>query len=355
METDRYRCRKIIKFIFTLIVVMTLTSKGVLALEIKDYLDEFILTALQVSAVTTDMDMYLGWYPEEKESIKEASEKAIEDLEDIESRLNSLKLPKKLVKLKEANLKLIDKLKEIYTGIETKSDEEIRQGFFELNELYAPFQGKLESTLEKNSPPRELPENFEPLNEELKLIQNEEDKTNYLNAIKLIKGKKYFGAYEILNQLRTAYKNLAFEDCVLLKMSDCLLLADFDSEIKKENQLQGERSGLELLTEILNKKRYSPVLYEAFYKWRTIEQYLNYGVSNTSEIPNKAYNEKRWEIIQLIKEYAKDNPDDLWAQAQVDLLRYLPNILRGGIMGNDSLEHWGNLYVDFSGFKQESE
>jgi hypothetical protein len=73
-----------------------------------------------------------------------------------------------------------------------------------------------------------------------------------------------------------------------------------------------------------------------------------------SEIPNKEYNKKRWERIQVIKRYLKDNPDDVWAREQVDLLLSLPNIRRGGPMGNDNLTHWGSLYVDLSKFQEST-
>ncbi len=114
-----------------------------------------------------------------------------------------------------------------------------------------------------------------------------------------------------------------------------------------------KEDGLDVLTQIVNKNAYSPVLYEAFYKWRTTEQYYNHGMSNMSHIPNKEYNEKRWEIIQVIKKHLESVPDDLWAQEQVDLLLSLPNIRRGGPMGNDNLTHWGSLYVDLSKFEDK--
>ena len=65
-----------------------------------------------------------------------------------------------------------------------------------------------------------------------------------------------------------------------------------------------------------------------------------------SLIPNDEYNAKRWELVQIIKEYLKKNPNDVWAKAQVNLLLALPNIGRGGLMGNDNLFYYASLYSD---------
>jgi len=67
-------------------------------------------------------------------------------------------------------------------------------------------------------------------------------------------------------------------------------------------------------------------------------------MSNMSEIPNKEYNIKKWQLVQMIKEYINNYPDDLWAREQVDLLLSLPNITRGGSFGNNNLANWGSLY-----------
>lgn len=325
--------------------MLTSFTNVILALEIEDYLDEFIFTELQVSAVTTDMYLYLGWFSDKKEWIKEASGQAVKDLDEIKEQIADLNLPQELAGLRNANLNVIEKLKEIYTGIENKKNEDVKQEFVFFNELYSQFQEKLKEALKKYRNIQKLPEGFDPLNEEVKIIKTEEDRNIYLMAIELIKEKKYSESYENLKKLLNKYKDLPFEDCILVRISDCLLMADSDLDAG-EDKPEGRMSGLELLSRILDKKEYSPVLYEAFYKWRTTEQYFNHGMSNMSEIPNKDYNARRWEIIQLIKEYLKNEPDDIWAREQVDLLLSLPNITRGGPMGNHNIEHWGILYTD---------
>ena len=47
----------------------------------------------------------------------------------------------------------------------------------------------------------------------------------------------------------------------------------------------------------------------------------------------------------MIKRHLEQDPDDLWAWAQKEVLLTLPNIQRGGLMGNTSLTTWGLLYA----------
>ena len=340
------------KSLLLLILILFLATNFALAADKQDYLDEFIFTELRVSAVTTDMYLYLGWFSDKKDWIKDASQRAIEDLAEIKDHVSGLNLPEELIELRQSNLNAINKLKEIYTGIENKKIENVKQEFIAFNEIYSQFEEKLKDALKKYRYIQELPEDFDWLNDEVKGSKNEKDKNSYLAAVELIKDKKYSEAYEGLNELRDKYKDSVFESCILLRMSDCLLKADSDLEVA-EDVLEGKLNGLELLLAILDKKQYSPVLYEAFYKWRTVEQYYNHGMSNMSDIPNKDYNVKRWETTQLIKEYLKNEPDDIGAREQVDLLLLLPNITRGGPIGNHNLDHWGSLYVDLSKFKDK--
>ncbi|MCD6371756.1 MAG: hypothetical protein J7L39_03495 [Candidatus Aenigmarchaeota archaeon] len=338
------KCRKIIGLVLFLIIVIS--NGKCLALEKADYLDELIYIEFQVSAVTTDMYMYLGWLKDEKDQMREASIEAIDDLEKNRKHLMSLETPNELIELRDMNLAVINKLKEIYTGIESKKDDEIKAEFESFGELYTKYSENFKDALKKYRNMPELPKSFDPLIEELRLANNQQDKDAYQSAIQLIKEKQYSQAYDILSRLKVKYEGLPFEDCIMLRISDCILIAD--SDLEPENNLKPREDGLDILAQIINKNKYSPIFYEAFYKWRTMEQNYNHGMSNTSEIPNKEYNQKRWQIIQTIKKYLKDNPKDLWARKQIDLLLSLPNITRGGLMGNSNLGHWGNLYVDLS-------
>lgn len=339
---------KILSAALLLFLFMTSVS---MASEIAAYLEELVYIEFQISAVTTDMYMYLGWFEDKKDWIKEASDKAIKDLEELQGYVANLKTPVEMISLQDTNNAVIVNLKAIYTGIENKKSEDIKTEFQSFNKLHVKFSEDFKHALEEYRNMQELPQDFDPIIEELKLASNQEDKDAYQRATQLINEKNYNQAYEILSQLRVKYEGLPLESCILLRISDCGLKADSDLDVK--DKLQMKEDGLDVLTQIVNKTTYSPVLYEAFYKWRTTEQYYNHGMSNMSHIPNKEYNKKRREIIQVIKKRLKDVPDDLWAQEQVDLLLSLPNITRGGPMGNHNLEHWGRLYVDLSKFEDK--
>ena len=78
-------------------------------------------------------------------------------------------------------------------------------------------------------------------------------------------------------------------------------------------------------------------------------------MSNMSSIPNQEYNIKRWRVIETIHDYLDRNPKDAWANRQVKSLLAIPNITRGGDMGNDNLLHWANLYKPdlFDGIREQ--
>jgi len=332
-----------LKKTFFILFFLCISSFSSFASSISDYLDKILFSDLQLQAVTVDMYLYIGWFPEKKEWMREASQKAINDLEELASFVKESNPPKSLVNLKEEFLKLIDKLKEIYQGIEKKDEKEIEKEFTLFTNLYNAFIDGLKKAL-KDREFVKLPEDFKQIDQETKLIKSKEDKSLYLEALRFMKEKHFKKAYEILSQLKDKYKDTAFSDCIMLKISDCWLMSFSDME--DENGFLREEKGIKILEDIINSKRYSPVLFEAFYKWRTSTQAFYYGMSNMSQIPNKMYNQKRWQLIKLIKKYLKTHPQDIWAKRQIDLLLSLPNIERGGSFGNSNLAHWGVFFAD---------
>ncbi|MBW2321772.1 MAG: hypothetical protein JRF31_13280, partial [Deltaproteobacteria bacterium] len=206
-----------------------------------------------------------------------------------------------------------------------------------------------EEIVEQNTPVEKLPEDFDSNEEEASFAQNQQDRQVYLNAVELIKNKNFVQAHKGLANLKEKYKNTAFESCIKLRKSDCLFMAEPNGQ---GDSIFNPEGGIALLSDILDGREYSPVLYDAFYKWRTQTQSFWHGMSNMSEIPNWQYNLKRWQAIQIIRQYLKTNPEDVWANAQVGLLLNLPNIGRGGPFGNDNLSHWGKLYTNI---KSEAE
>mgnify|MGYP000132517937 CR=1 FL=1 len=306
-------------------------------------LDDIVFVGLQTEAITIDIHRYLGWFPDEKERLKKASVKAVDDLRTIKNYLGRLYFDEKLIELKKFNLANIDKLIQIYDGIELKSTDEIKKSFAEFIDVYSQYSEELAKAIRRNEPVTKLPKGFDSGKEEIKFAHNPQDRQVYLKAVNLIKEQRFDQAYKYLASLKDKYKDTAFEGCIKLKMSDCLLMAEPNEQ--SESLFKPEKA-IALLSDILDDEEYSPILFDVFYKWRTETQSLWHGMSNISEIPDWQYNLKRWQVIKTIKRYLKTHPDDAWANAQVGLLLSLPNIGRGGPFGNDNLSHWGKLYTN---------
>jgi len=307
----------------------------------KPGLEDLRYVELQISAVTVDMQRCLGWFPEEKGMMKEAAVKAVDELKGIRDYLVQLELTGNLVKLREIGLAVINKLTNIYNGIESKKTEDISEEFVAFNNLYRQYSEALEKTFNWHEPDKKLPDDYNSIEEETKLIQDEQDRKKYLEAVRLIENGKFGHACKSLESLKGKYKDTNFEDCIRLRISDCLVTpTDEDGD----EATPGQKRGIELLANIIGKEQYSPVLYQAFYKWRTQTQACKYGMSNMSVIPNGNYNRKRWKAIQTIKQYIRVEPDDKWAIAQLNMLLVLPNINRGGPFGNDNIVHYHKLY-----------
>jgi len=312
-----------------------------LASEDTDPIYKLLFAELRISAVATDMHLYLGWLRNEKGMMRGASQIALHDLDDIKQDLVKLRLPDDLINLKDTNLWVIDKLWEIYNVIEDKNTRDIEREFEELNNVRSQYSEELGKILENRGIER-APRILNTVEEEIKSIRNRKDKADYYRAQRFIKDKRFSAAYAILNKLKDKYKNTPTEDCVMLKISDCLLMDNKNAgEEKRKEQLE---EGLEILLRITEKNRYSPVLYEAFYKWRTITQMYYHGMSNTSAIPNKAYNQKRREIFRVLERHLQSNPKDEWTRNQIKFLVTLPNITRGGAIGNFNIDDIGFLY-----------
>jgi len=298
---------------------------------------------LQIESVTIDMYRYLGWFPNEEEILKKASIKAQNDLQAIKRHLQKLSFTGQLVDLKETSLAITDRLIQIYDGIESKKQEDIKESFAGLNNIYSQYSEKCGKIIKQNTPFEKLAEEFDSKREEAKLAQNQQDRQVYLNAVELIQNKNFVRAYNDLASLKKNCTDTIFESCINFRMSDCLLMAEPNGQ---GDSIFNPEKGIALLSDILDSRKYSLVLFDTFYKWRTQTQSFWHGMSNMSEIPNWRYNLKRWQAVQTIRQYLKTNPDDVWANAQVGLLLNLSNIGRGGSFGNDNLSYWGDIYLN---------
>ena len=181
---------------------------------------------------------------------------------------------------------------------------------------------------------------FDVAKEVLRLFKNDEDRIQYKSALALIEEKRFKEANVILQELLRKYQGQVLEGGLISKIVDCYyyMINDSDGE--------GSGYGVELIVKVFQKKKYDLALYDLFEKWRAVEQRLNHGMSNTSEIPNKEYDEQRWNIVKVIQEHLELYPDDQWANIQLMLLMDLPIIERASPaspMGNTNL-FYSNLY-----------
>jgi len=114
------------KFLLSIILICLISFFGCAEKRLSiEEMDELIYMDLQTAAVITDMHVYLNWFPDDKEAMKEPSEKAIEDLDSIKGYLSGLNLPNELVALRDMQLQLAVSLREIYNGVDKKADEEV--------------------------------------------------------------------------------------------------------------------------------------------------------------------------------------------------------------------------------------
>lgn len=316
------------------------------ATEIQDSLDEMRFIKTKIEEVTIDMYTYVGWGWDDKNSLRFGSKLNRKELQKIKAYLSKLDVSDELGETKKRELQLIDKIIAVYAGIESKDFETVNKEFKEIGEYNARYDEEVTKVGKKHKRGwGKLPADFEPIDRDIDLMRTIMDKHAYLNAVQLITwDKDYVQAYEILVELIGEYEGTALEDYIMIRISDCFFMAlgDFDELLK----INVNEEGIRILLDIVNRKTYSPLLYEVFYKWRTQDQSYNHGASNTSEITNDKYNEKLWQVVQVMKDYLRDNPDDLWAEYQVDALLNLGNIERGGAYGNSNLGHWGRLYTN---------
>jgi len=108
---------------------------------------------------------------------------------------------------------------------------------------------------------KQLDEKFDPTSEEIKLASTEDDKKSYGQALAYIDKGDFDKAYKILTPLFPEYEKTSFGDCIKLRMALCLFRSS-------DNQLR-------LLSEIVDGDTYSPVLAEAFHRWRTEYQAMD--------------------------------------------------------------------------------
>lgn len=308
---------------------------------LKSYLDNVTYYNLQLDAVLIDMYLYFGWAPEEKEAMKKASDEAILHLAYIKKQIEELDTPEAARDMEGIHLEVIDKLQKIYKDVESKDLEETDKEFEEFGDLVSQYFEVYNKLLQGQSKEEEWKEETLPHPQ----FESRTDEEDYNRALEFMEQDEYEKAYDMLQKLRNKYSGTStIESSILLNISDCIVKALYGSEGGISDVQNPEEKGKDILEGIINANDYSPVLFDAFLRWRTLSQSIEYGMSNFSKIPNWEYNEERKNLIGIIKTYTKEHPDDTWAERQIKLLLFLPNIERGGLFGNSNLTFWAGLY-----------
>ena len=307
----------------------------------RDYIDEIAYYDLQMSAVSVDMYLYLGWASDEKVNMQKAAAIAIKRLDSIIMDVNSLNTLKEATDVKVSFIDAVGYLKEIYKNVEKKDDATIKKEFDTFNKKYSIYNTIWRKTIREDGQIKDI-EQPEPI------FPSKELNDNYSKALNLMKQKKYKEARDIFLSLKDRIdKNSIAYDYIVLNLSDISgkIAYNFEDVTPKDkSSISGDEEIIKYSEKILNKE-YSPLFIDFFVRWRTATQSFHSGVSNLSNIPNWEYNLKRKELIAKIRAYVKDHPQDAWAKAQIRQILGFGNISRGGLMGNDTLNYIGMLYM----------
>jgi len=299
--------------------------------DLESYLDELICQEWQTTALSIDVSFYIGWARDEKESFIEVCRAACKKLESIQRAFGETNPPRACRDLHEVFLDFVVALGKAYEDFAFHGDPDRSEALAEAKNLFIAYHHELERFVH---PP--LPED---LTNPGPSFSDKDDQNTYETAVDLMQEKKYIEGLKLLATLQNKHRK---NHCIMLKISDCLVL----SPEPEEDIERTEAQALELLAAITDSKRYSSVMAEAFLKWRTLHQSEYHGLSNWSSIPNHEYNGRRRELINIINECLTASPGNAWARSQKRELLNLPNISRGGLMGNSNLSYYDLLYLD---------
>lgn len=239
-------------------------------------LDDIRFAEMQMWAVVTDMDRYLGWYSDEKDLIKKASVRAGSDLKEVERYLKAVQFSGKLAQLRDMQLVILHLMAKFYDGIESRNDADCAAMTVDLKGIYSKYSEKL-AAMTKGMVPE-------------------------------------------------------------VESLEAYMAAAGEPNDKKWDTVDPEKE-LVIMERVLDSGKYSPMLAKTYIDWRTKTQLYWHGASNMSEIPNWEYNLKRWQIIKTIRQHLKANPSDSVAARQAEMLLALENIGRGGPFGNNVLNY----------------
>lgn len=291
------------------------TEKGIIQLE---YIGR------QVQAIENDLRLYYMAKLEDRPDVEPTED--IKQLKQLNQELGSLNLPQEIIDLKPELTSVINKLINNCTGILKKDENTRDKEFDEFWKLVNSYNEQLKLKIEKYLSIPKLDKNFNPITEDTKLFADTNDQAMFKKAMSYMDKKQHQDAVDILNPLLKKYKNKPAEGSILVNIVDCYIA----KENPADKGASKEEDSLNLLTDYVNRKQYSPHIQRIYLQWRTLEQSWNHGASNFSEMPNDQYNKVLWDLTEVVEKYIEQNPNDYWAKFQILLLMDTPIIERWG-------------------------
>lgn len=286
---------------------------------------------------------------------KEASKDALTKLQVIKKALEVLVLPSEIEPLRPLYESSIMRLENLYKNLDKKSEKEIGKEV----DYYWKFAGLLNEQGAKAANKwlevPNMPKDFNPLEEELKIFKNVKDRNDFLNANSLIQPDKLVPdlavkrdeAWKIFNRLYKEYRGTSVDGSILAGLIQISEMSDNDKSKVRSSDPEKHAAQIKVF---LNQKKYSVSLLNLYLLWVPLEQ-MNNGMSNMSDIPNDMYVNVRWQIVNTIKKYLIKNPNDSWARIQVLELMDQPIIFRdcgdNCLYGNSAFQWIGrSFYVE---------
>ncbi len=202
------------KIFLTLLVSTCLTSislaeniADIRTRQIEDGLYNLLYIHQQIQAVDNDMILYFGWMPEEKQGMKDTAQQSIQELSHLRTKLMSVGMPLELADVKNELMDVLEKQKNIYRGVETKTDEQIRASYVNFQKIIDTQIEHVGQKLDEYLTAPRMPDDFSVIQEELRLFTDLNDQALFKQAADLLESKQIKSSYEILSGLREKYKN----------------------------------------------------------------------------------------------------------------------------------------------------
>jgi len=305
--------------------------------------------ALQLQAVEIENDGWMFWGELEKAKWPEALKGSFREYDNLKKQIQSLAVSERLMGTQKIMVEFIDKTKAIYQTLYTLNDEQFKAKFKEHQSNVLYLSNAMQDAFKKYYVLSDG-SSLVIIDKELELIRDDKDKKDFLRAIALIKERKCKQSEKILLGLLKKYQSTPFEASILIRIIDCHQIKDSDLDQDVDSEKYQKQT-----LKFLEKGQYSPVLFDLFGRWRTVDEMNNHGMSNMSEIPNNEYLKVQWKVAETIMGFIEKNPDDIWAKQQLPVLMTLGNIERGGAYGNLNMNYIAHYFFPDIAEKENKE